>query len=433
LDDVSWEDFCDRVAAAPGLVSWRWAAVARNDDDWGLIALVVEAGVADPPDARTDRYPKAIVAVESMSAEGAAQRLRDFTASAQDADPAIAIPAQSNAVLHRVWGTEDWGLTPTGWPRLVLDARPGDGSPTYADPSGALSALGMTFYPSLGQAVAERVLCVAPGQIHMGQLASLSFRLIDCRGRIAALLADGENLRIEMEEGVGGSLEGFHLRLAWRAEPGEERLSRSDRLLSGADGIVVETGGVPAELFAALIDPVGEQVDQRTFDRRLRAEIANPETLEASVARWILEGEHGRLEYKQELKPTADANASFAETVAAFANGDGGEILIGIGDDGTVIGWETEKPLDRITNIIAHLVKETPAFEVSRLRVEERPILVVRVAPSPPGLRPHLVRDRAMIRVNATTRRASPAELRGLLAPDPGGTWAQFPPVSGAG
>jgi predicted HTH transcriptional regulator len=95
--------------------------------------------------------------------------------------------------------------------------------------------------------------------------------------------------------------------------------------------------------------------------------------------------------------------------------------LIGIGDDGSAIGWGPEKPLDRITDIITDLVKETPAFEVSEVGVEKRPVVVVRVHPSPTEHRPHLVRGRAMIRVNATTRRATPAELRRLLAADPGG------------
>lgn len=426
LDDESWEVFCARVAAAPGTVSWRWAATARDEDEWGLIALVVEAGAPVSPETRFDIYPKAILAVEELTADDAARRLRAFAASAEDAEPAVAIPAQQNAVLHRVWGAEEWGLTPTGWPRVVLDA--GAGGAVYADPNESLSAPKSPFHPSLGQAVAERVICVAPERIHMSQLAPLSFRLIDDRGRIAALLADGENMKIEIEEGIEGGLDGFHLRLAWRAEHGDENWSRDDRTLSGAESVVLETGCVPLELFAALIDPGGEQVDQRAFDRRLQITAVDPETLQASVARWTDEGEHTRLEYKRELNPKA--NRSFAETVAAFANGDGGEILVGVGDDGTVIGWDPGKPRDRITDIVTALVKETPAFEVSTVRIDEKPIVVVRVAPSAPHLRPHQVRDRAMIRVNATTRAASPAELRNLIAADLGGSMNLFPPVS---
>jgi hypothetical protein len=345
----------------------------------------------------------------------------------------VAIPAQQQAVLHRVWGAEEWGLTPIGWPRLVLDARSGDGAPVYADPAEPLSALEMTFYPSLGQAIAERVFCVAPERIRLGQQSSLSLRLLDHRGRIGGLFADGKCIRVEMEEGAVGTLAGFHLRVAWRAEPDDTNLAREDWRLSGAQSIVVDTRGVPSELFASLIDPAGEQIDQRAFDRRLLAAVAEPETLEASVAGRILEGEHQRLEYKQELRATAAANVSFAETVAAFANGDGGEILVGIGDDGTAIGWHAEKARDRVTNIIADLVTETPAFETSEVRLQGKPILVVGVAPSPPADRPHMVGGRVMIRVHATTRRATPAEVRKLSAEDSGDIWTAFPLASGPG
>jgi hypothetical protein len=125
--------------------------------------------------------------------------------------------------------------------------------------------------------------------------------------------------------------------------------------------------------------------------------------------------------------------AALLRAVATFANGEGGEILIGVGDDGAVIGWNPEKARDRITDIVSAIVKETPSFEVFVVRIEDTPIVVVRVTPSPPHLRPHQVRDRAMIRVNATTRAASPTELRQLIAPEMSGFETSFPTVSPLG
>jgi Putative DNA-binding domain len=248
----------------------------------------------------------------------------------------------------------------------------------------------------------------------MNQLAPLSFRLIDQRGRIAALDAEADGMAVRVEEGIEGGLAGFHLHLLWRAESDDNEWSRSERALSGTENLSLATDGVPAELVAVLIDPAGEEVDRRVFDRRFQILAEDPETLEASVVRWIEEGEHAELEYKRELNEKA--NRSFAETVAAFANGGGGAILIGIDDDGTTIGWGTQKPLDRVTDIVAGLVEEMPVFQVDEVRIEGKPIVVVRVAPSPPDCRPHLVRGKAMIRVNATTRPASPTQLRNLTA-----------------
>ena len=412
LDSESWEEFCSRVRASSDTLSWRWAAIARHDDEWSLIALVIEAGATDSPVQRVDRYPRAIVAVEELAAESAVDDSAHSTATAEGDDPAVPIPKQQNAVPHQIYSGDEWGLTPAGWPRVVVDA--GAGGAVYADPSEPLSAPRMPFYPSLGQAVAERVFRVRPDRVRMNQLAPLSFRLIDLRGRIAALDAEADGMTVRVEEGIEGGLAGFHLHLLWRPEPDDNEWSRSDRALSETENLSLATDGVPAECVAALIDPDGQEVDRRVFHRRLQVVAETPETLEASVARWIEEGEHAELEYKRELNDKA--NRSFAETVAAFANGAGGAILVGIDDEGSVAGWGTEKPRDQITDIIANLVEEVPVFDVQKVRIADKPIVVVRVAASPPDRRPHLVRGRAMVRVNATTRPANPAHLRMLTA-----------------
>lgn len=410
LGSESWEEFCARVRVSSETVSWRWAAIASGDGKWNLVALVVEAGSTSSSTLRVDRYPRAIVAVEELTAESATARLLAFTATAKDQEPPVPTPRQQNAVPQRVYSGEEWGLTPGGWPRLIVDA--GAGSAVYADPSEPLSAPEMPFYPSLEQAVAERVLRLPPDRVRMNQLAPFSFRLIDRRGRIATLDANADGMVVRVEEGIEGGLAGFHLHLLWRSEHDEEEWSRGGQPLSGTETLTPVTDGVPAEFVAALIDTDGEEVDRRVFDRRLQVIADHPETLDASVTRWIEEGEHTELEYKRELNDMA--NRSFAETVAAFANGGGGTILIGIDDDGTVIGWGTQKPLDRVTDIVASLVEEIPVFEVYAVEIERRPVVIVRVASSPPDRRPHLVRGRAMIRVNATTRPANPAQLRNL-------------------
>lgn len=69
------------MAAVPDPVSWRWAAVTQDAVEWGLLAMVVEAGATAPPEVRTDRYPKAIVVVEELRSGQAAERLRAFSAS----------------------------------------------------------------------------------------------------------------------------------------------------------------------------------------------------------------------------------------------------------------------------------------------------------------------------------------------------------------
>lgn len=411
LGSESWSTFCARVAAATGLLSWRWAAVGRESGEWSLIALVLEVDPSSKSTPRQDRYPEAIIAVEELDAETAAARLLAFTASPDDDATQVLIPEQQNAVPQWIYSCEQWGLTPSGWPRLVAEV--GGGATTYADPSQPLLAAGVPFYPSLGEAIAERVFRLPPELVRLGQHAPVSVRLNDRRGRIAAIDAGGENVSVKIEEGTPGGLDGFHLYAAWRSELALEEWSRSDHALLGPETVAPETDGVPAEFVAALVDPDGNEVDRCIFERRLHLPVNPAETFETSVARWIEEGEHAGLEYKRELND-AKARRSFADTVAAFANGTGGAIVIGVDDEGEVVGWKIEKPVDQITNIVADLVAEMPTLDVDEVLIEEKPIVVVRVAPSPLHLRPHLVRGRVMIRALATTRPATPAQLREL-------------------
>jgi hypothetical protein len=371
---------------------------------------VVEANAEDALAPRLDRYPNATIAVEDLAAETAAERLRAFNASADGEEPPVRIPKQGNAVPQLVYSGEEWGLTPNGWPRVIAEA--GGGSAVYVDPSEPLLAAEMPFYPSLGHAVAERVFRLPHDRVRLNQLAPLSVRLIDRRGRIAGLDVVEESISVRVEEGIEGALDGFHIQAAWRSELNDEEWSRSESPLSGAQTLTLPTKGPPAEFIAVLVDPDGKEVDRHVFDRRFHVSADSLETLEAAVIRWIEEGEHGRLEYKRELSDKA--KRSFAETVAAFANGAGGAVLVGVDDQGTAVGWKSQKPVDQITNIIADLVEEIPVLHINEIVIDNKAIVVVRVASSPAHRRPHLVRGRAMIRVNATTRAASAAQHREL-------------------
>jgi hypothetical protein len=228
-----------------------------------------------------------------------------------------------------------------------------------------------------------------------------------------------------------GGLAGFTLRGAWRPEPDAREWRRLDQELAGPGRIELATDGVPVELVVVLVDPEGREVDRRSWDERFdlsTQEPEEPEELGALVARWLGEGEHAHLEYKQTLKESK-ARVSFAETVAAFANGAGGAILVGVDDEGRPVGYDAPKAADRVTNTIAELVEEGPDFEVAEVAIEGRPIVVVRVAASPPHRRPHQVRGRVMVRAVATTRAATPLQLRLLLM----GTDGTGAPVEGLG
>jgi hypothetical protein len=375
--------------------------------------LVVELGISAVP--LSNCFPAAFLAVEELTNAEAAQRLREgrlTSAAAQGL--AVSFPVPANATPQWIYSSDSWAFIESGWSRWVVEA--GAGSASYVEPQQPLLSPDLPFYPSLAAAVAEKVFCVAPGQLRLGQHPPISLRQTDRRGRIAALEVTSDQVALVLEEGEEGGLKGFALRTAWRADPGAVQWSRNDRALAGPCRIEL-VPEVPAELIAVLVDSQGREVDRRSWDERYDTSPQEPESLEALVVRWLGEGEHVQLEYKQTLKDRK-ARTSFAETVAAFANGMGGAVLVGVSDEGEAVGYGVPKAADQVTNMIAELVEEQPDFEVAEVTVEGKPIIVVRVAPSPVLKRPHQVGGRIMVRALATTRAATPAQARMLTGGD---------------
>lgn len=135
------------------------------------------------------------------------------------------------------------------------------------------------------------------------------------------------------------------------------------------------------------------------------------------------QAEGQRLEYKREWTDRA------LEDLAAFANTDGGELLIGIRDDGEVVGARTDdRELQRIANLIATHLSITPTIEVAHLEGHR----VVKITVEPTA---HLVAygGRYFRRVGGTNRDFAPEELARHILARSGRTWDGLPGEWGSG
>lgn len=98
------------------------------------------------------------------------------------------------------------------------------------------------------------------------------------------------------------------------------------------------------------------------------------------------------------------------KTVAAFASGDGGTILFGVSDDGTVAGLDpstVDRQQDRLVNMIRDLVAPDPPYAIRIEEIDNRPVLALEVQPGRGGgyaLFPD--RPEFYVRRGATTFRA---------------------------
>ncbi len=122
---------------------------------------------------------------------------------------------------------------------------------------------------------------------------------------------------------------------------------------------------------------------------------------ERAVLATVQAGESETIEFKELW------NESALETLAAFANARGGDLLVGVDDAGRVIGWSgADHDFRSISNQTADILKIQPMISLEP--VEGKRVLMIRVSPSSI---PVACRGRYYRRVGNTTREINPNEL----------------------
>jgi ATP-dependent DNA helicase RecG len=125
----------------------------------------------------------------------------------------------------------------------------------------------------------------------------------------------------------------------------------------------------------------------------------------------IAAGEDSFTEFKREVSQRSD----FAGEIVAFANTEGGYILLGVDDDGTIVG--TDSP-QRVEEQIVNLARQncTPPLTptIDRVDTDEGLVLVVYV-PRRVGVPHETNTGICYIRVGSTKRRCTPQERARLL------------------
>jgi len=124
----------------------------------------------------------------------------------------------------------------------------------------------------------------------------------------------------------------------------------------------------------------------------------------------IREGEHQQQDFKYRV---ADA-CKLAKSVSAFANTDGGRLLIGVRDDGNLSGVRSEEEIYMMHQAAYKYCRPEASIKFDTYHVEGRTIVIATVPPS--SKRPVCAQDeegrmRAYIRINDENIVASPVHL----------------------
>ncbi|MGQ9863665.1 MAG: AlbA family DNA-binding domain-containing protein [Bacteroidia bacterium] len=121
----------------------------------------------------------------------------------------------------------------------------------------------------------------------------------------------------------------------------------------------------------------------------------------------IAQGEGLTLDFKQRI----DSAAKIAKTLSAFANTAGGSLLIGVKDNGKIVGIQPEEEYYMIDLATRRFLRPSIPFEAEVHQHEEKYVLEIKIQPQL-TLRPILAVEenvaQAYIRVGDQTRPASP-------------------------
>jgi hypothetical protein len=149
----------------------------------------------------------------------------------------------------------------------------------------------------------------------------------------------------------------------------------------------------------------------RGADARLEPSIVQQQ---AEVVASIAGGEGRTIEFKRGLslkRGEGDrSKEEFAETIAAFANADGGIVILGVDRNGSVVGFALSDS-EAIDAIIGERCDPVPPYAVEWVELPDvgKTVMLVRVQRGSDP--PYTINGTIYIRVGATDRRASRAEL----------------------
>ena len=101
----------------------------------------------------------------------------------------------------------------------------------------------------------------------------------------------------------------------------------------------------------------------------------------------IDEGEHQKLDFKYRI----DSSQKISRTLSAFANTDGGKLLIGVKDNGRIAGVDPEEEYFMIEGAASVYCKPEVGFTASVYQFEDRLVLEIDVPKSAQS--PHYAKD----------------------------------------
>ena len=379
---TTFEEALEHIAAEPAV----WVRAAAGMDDagvWQARLLELTSGEAPPSwEQQVWEYPAALLAAHVLSGPEVVSGLR--SRSLQVGTHEIALPEMTTVATwerrqsrsQAAYEALDWPVTETTL-SLTVGGIP--------EPQGHLVSEGnapsfVSFY------VAGACFFWFDRQPGGGQLSQgVMYRHQDIRARINAVRIADDEVAVDVE---GIDLDGLIVELPGDAPGPVEHLWRRH----GTEPQTVRFAlkeGLPTGSWV-LLRRGAQWLDRRflsvPYTRGNEAGVEIVVDAGTKLEALVSSREHQQVEFKQQLPKDDESKLKVMKTVCAFANGQGGSLLIGVDDDRSLIGLaggSVDRIRDQLTQMIGSWVEPRPAgtFDILPIADSDKVVLELWVEP----------------------------------------------------
>ena len=231
---------------------------------------------------------------------------------------------------------------------------------------------GLPYYPSLIEAVVDFFELVVE---HFSSHGEVYVTIIDYRARIETLRLSFSKAELKLDS---PEIEFKNLVVKVFAKSGLETATLSD-IYPKSELVNFDVGFQPDRLSVALLFRQDNwKIDGKEFAKwREEGEGVFTERSEDEILSLTRAGESQDLEYKQHVDDDSKKN-DFIETVIAFLNTNSGIILVGVHDDGTIVG--SQKNVEDFQKLIHDRCDPPPKnIKIEEKEISGKKVIVVEV------------------------------------------------------
>ncbi len=289
------------------------------------------------------------------------------------------------------------------WPKTCCRVKIDEGS-GGTDSRRLLTTLDLPYFPTEYDAIVKLLGFDPSG--HRDRLEDVIQIVVpDFRAKITKFRIGGEQITVEVETGTMNDKD-LRAKLYVKSET---EIDTSENLVVKDGQAVFETSIDPEEVDAIVIS----LHDNNTIDRkrvRLGASAAQEGVVFEKTEDWLMQmiegGENKTVEFKQDL----DKSNNYLKSVVAFANTIGGVMIIGVSDDGMILGWkgDTEELLNARIEELCYPPIDIVVTE--DIPLEGKSITLVEVSEG--KKKPYIMKDKGiLVRRGSSSRQIKRIEL----------------------